>query len=128
MKIPVVSIIFILIPKTTTLFVKYLFLFFTPNYAVVNCIYLIRDTNALHLADPTNGATAMHHYLHTYYLHHVTVAVLANGQGGQLSIPKFLVPLIRKGGGNEEYYYENVVLEPRLPSARLTRRVYNIIY
>jgi len=32
------------------------------------------------------------------------MAVLAYGQGGQLPIPKFLVPLIGEGGGNEEYY------------------------
>jgi len=32
------------------------------------------------------------------------VAVLAYRQGGQLPIPKFLVPLIREGGGNEEYF------------------------
>jgi len=32
------------------------------------------------------------------------VVVLAYGQGWQLPIPKFLVPLIGEGGGNEEYY------------------------
>jgi len=32
------------------------------------------------------------------------VTVLAYGQGGQLPIPIFLVPLIGEGEGNEEYY------------------------
>jgi len=32
------------------------------------------------------------------------VAVLEYGQGGQLSIPKCLVPLNGEGGQNEKYY------------------------
>ena len=33
-----------------------------------------------------------------------SVVVLTYGQGGQLPIPKFLVPLIGEGVGNEECY------------------------